>query len=637
MLQRMRDGIQGWIAWIIIIAIIASLCLLGVNYYLHGQSGNSNAVAQVDDTVITQQQLTNAYNRARSQQVDLPANSAAEQQLRHDVLQKLVDQALTQNIAQANGFSISREQVDNLIAQIPAFQTNGQFSSDRFAAILSQLNYTPPQFMDEMRSGMLINQLEGGLAISSFALPSEIAGTIQMVKQTRDFSYTQIPVTQYLKKVTVTTDQAQQYYVAHQNDFLTPEKVQVNYLMLTGANVAAGIKPSAADLQQFYQTNISNYSQPAQWKIAHIVIRVDGNDPKAIAKELETIETAIKAGADFGSLAKKYSDDPLSARQGGVLPWVSAGTLPQAVQAAVMNLKVGEVSAPVKNATEDSYEIIKLLDLKKPTVTPFAQVKTAVQQAYIQQQTQQQLANAAQQLQDLTFQNPDSLQAAAQALNLKVQTSDWLLRNTPPTQGVFSNTNLFQAAFSDQLRSGTNSDVLYPDQTTAIVLRVKDYQAAQPIPFAQVQAKITQLLTEQASAQQAQAFADRLVKALQDGQTLAQLTAAYGVKWSGVSKADRHSQKVNSLILQTAFNVPRPAKGAISATNVTLPTQQIAVIAVTAVYDNSSKIAPLPAEQKIYQTQLQNYYSQFAQTELLNYYRRQADVKIYQQQMQADS
>ncbi len=82
------------------------------------------------------------------------------------------------------------------------------------------------------------------------------------------------------------------------------------------------------------------------------------------------------------------------------------------------------------------------------------------------------------------------------------------------------------------------------------------------------------------------------------------------------------------------FFSSRPSKDKlISATNFILPDKKaIIVLGVTAVHDYETA-AVLPAEEHIYQTQLQNEYGQLTLFELINYYRKQANINVYEPQL----
>ena len=95
---------------------------------------------------------------------------------------------------------------------------------------------------------------------------------------------------------------------------------------------------------------------------SHILIRLGqkaSDAEREQAKHLaDSIYNAVKNGADFAELARKYSGDPGSATKGGKLPMVGPGQLVKEFEDAAYALKVGEVSAPVLSAF--GYHIIKM-------------------------------------------------------------------------------------------------------------------------------------------------------------------------------------------------------------------------------------------------------------------------------------
>ncbi len=91
-------------------------------------------------------------------------------------------------------------------------------------------------------------------------------------------------------------------------------------------------------------------------------------DAKFIAKEkAEKILDSVRSGMDFSELAKKYSDDSLSAIQGGSLGKSKKGSFVKEFEEAAFLLKAGEVSGIVE--TEFGYHIIKLNDKSGDFIT----------------------------------------------------------------------------------------------------------------------------------------------------------------------------------------------------------------------------------------------------------------------------
>jgi parvulin-like peptidyl-prolyl isomerase len=143
--------------------------------------------------------------------------------------------------------------------------------------------------------------------------------------------------------------------------------------------VTSDIKVSDADLMAYYKQHQTQYSVPEQRLVAHILVK-----KKALADKLYT---QIQNGADFGTLAKKYSQDPGSKNQGGQLTISKGQTVAPFDQTAFL-MHTGQVSHPVK--TDFGYHIIKALGPIKPAkTTPFKQVKESIRQQLLQQKKNQ--------------------------------------------------------------------------------------------------------------------------------------------------------------------------------------------------------------------------------------------------------
>ena len=121
------------------------------------------------------------------------------------------------------------------------------------------------------------------------------------------------------------------------------------------AKVTAGAKVSDTDIKKYYDQHKSQYGTPEQRDVAHILVK-----SKSLADQLYA---KVKAGANFGALAKKYSQDPGSKSQGGKLT-ISKGQTVQNFDLMAFDLKTGAISHPVK--TQFGYHIIKALGPIQP-------------------------------------------------------------------------------------------------------------------------------------------------------------------------------------------------------------------------------------------------------------------------------
>lgn len=129
------------------------------------------------------------------------------------------------------------------------------------------------------------------------------------------------------------------------------------------AKFGYGIVVTKPEVLKFYNDYKDSLPQvPETYDLSQIIrIPKISEDAKFIAKDkAEKLLDSVKAGIDFSELAKKYSDDSLSAIQGGSLGKSKKGSFVKEFEDAAFLLKPGEVSGIVE--TEFGYHIIKLID-----------------------------------------------------------------------------------------------------------------------------------------------------------------------------------------------------------------------------------------------------------------------------------
>lgn len=145
--------------------------------------------------------------------------------------------------------------------------------------------------------------------------------------------------------------------------------------------ITAKARISDEELRDYYQKNKNGFNKPEELRASHILI---GVDPAASAEEREKklklakdILAKIKAGEDFVKLAMRYSTDERTAPIGGDIgPFHKGMMADEALEKAVLSLKVGEVSDVVESLY--GYHIIVLTDRKPPTQLSFDDVRVDI-------------------------------------------------------------------------------------------------------------------------------------------------------------------------------------------------------------------------------------------------------------------
>ena len=88
-----------------------------------------------------------------------------------------------------------------------------------------------------------------------------------------------------------------------------------------------------------------------QARVRHILVRVNELSPETEARrKITLLRQRLVEGANFADLARLNSDDTASAQRGGELGWVVPGDVVPEFERAMVALKVGEISEPVRSA-----------------------------------------------------------------------------------------------------------------------------------------------------------------------------------------------------------------------------------------------------------------------------------------------
>jgi len=175
----------------------------------------------------------------------------------------------------------------------------------------------------------------------------------------------------YKLKVQAARDAKLDTVKAFQGEFRQYRDQQIRPAFISDADVEA-------QAQKIYEDTKRNIGEKGLIHPAHILMHVRQQAPQADidrAKErIDSIYGALKGGADFETLARQLSQDPGSARNGGLLPWIGPNQTLKEFEDAAYALKVGEMSQPVQSPA--GFHII-LMKEKKP-IDPYDSLRTDI-------------------------------------------------------------------------------------------------------------------------------------------------------------------------------------------------------------------------------------------------------------------
>jgi len=265
MLQRMREKTQGIIAGAIVILVAITFALVGIQYYSRGR-GEVGVVAKVNGEQITEKQVHRVYGRVQQQRLALLGNNQyldqkSQARLKDQIANYLIKNKVLIGFTEKLDLYVGKEQVRATAAGMPIFLVDNHFSPTRVEQVLRSLGYTEQEFLQELQNVLLLGQLDLGITSSVFVLPNELDQGIKLIGQTRDFSYAIISPQRFFANVTFSDEEIEKYYEQHKNDFVTSEKVSIEYVELNADAVKNKIDFSNEKLEQFYKIHADLFAK----------------------------------------------------------------------------------------------------------------------------------------------------------------------------------------------------------------------------------------------------------------------------------------------------------------------------------------------------------------------------------------
>lgn len=585
MLQNIRDKAQGWIAYGIVILISVPFALWGIQQYLG--NGSEPVAAKVNGTEITERALDTQFQRFRQQlRAQLGAAYRPElfddDRMRLEVLNRMIRDELIQQVSHDMGLRVSDALVQATMIGMENFQKDGRFDQETFERAVRLQGLTPAGFMERVRQLLLTQQLSQAVGAGTFVTKLEQDEYLRLMNQKRELAYFVVPAADYLVDGGVSDEQINTYYEANQAEFVTPERVKLNYLHLDTKTAGSTVEVNDELLRGYYENNLEKFGLPEQRRASHILLLVaEDADASAVDEAKQKIDALVQRlaqGEDFAELAKTNSQDPGSAAKGGDLGFFGKGVMDPAFEAATFALQKGEVSQPVRSSF--GFHLIKLTDIKSGDVKPFEAAKREVEQAYRKAEGEKIYFEMAERLADLSYEDPSSLEPAANALGLKIQHSEWVTREHG--EGVLASPKVLASAFSEDVLQGhNNSELIELDGESALVLRVTDHEEASTLPLADVKDRIVETLRKQNAEAQAKAEAEKRMEEIRSGATVQQVAGAIQV--TGPVTIGRNDRSVPVELSAAVFRSEKPATGKSTPGLVKLASGDFAVFGLDAV------------------------------------------------------
>jgi len=562
MLQSIRDNITGWIAWVVVILLSIPFALFGINTYFEGRF--SDAVAQVEGEEIGNRDFQNRYQNQYQQIRDMfgdqfDPDMIDESQLRRQVLDRMIQEQLLINRAENQRLQVSGQEVAEYIRGIEAFHEGGQFSMDRYRSLLRAQNMSPSELERNIQQDLLGQRIQSGINRSAFVTRHELERMAGLERQEREYEELRISMADFRDRVSVSNEEVEAYYEDNQDRFMTPERLDLDYVQLSMDEVRDRIELSEDEVRAAWEQSRDEFLEDERRLSRHILISV-GEDEDAARETIESLRARIQDGESFEELAAEYSEDSVSAEEGGSLGWVYPGDMVDAVDEAIFSLEEGEISEVVRS--DFGFHIVRLDEIETPEPMPFEDAREEIEAELREREADHLFFDLREELGELAYSNPDELHTLADQLGLEIRTVDNVERDGGP--GIAEHAAVRREAFDPRvMEDAENSDPIELNDNTIIVLRLGAYHEPERKPFEDVENEIRDLLLEEKAREEARVVLDELFQALEAGESMADLAERDGVRYTESTRIQRNDSSADGQLLRSLFRMKRPENGPI--------------------------------------------------------------------------
>ena len=503
-----------WTMALLFLLIVPSFILVGMNSNPSAEKGG--VVAKVDGTEITQPEWDREHlkevDRLRVSMPTLDAKLLDSPEARYATLERMVRDRVVAVAADKLKLSTSDQHLARELQNSPEIaalrRADGSLDMERYRQLLGTQGMSPEMFEANVRTDLSRRQVLAGVSGSGFASNSAADMALNAYFEKREIQLARFNAADYAAKLTPTDADLEQYYKANEKLFQAPEQASIEYVLLDLEALKKSIAVNEADLKTYYEQNARQLSGTEERRASHILITVSKTASpqereKAKAKAEELLAIVKKSPETFADVAKKNSQDPGSATNGGDLDFFARGAMVKPFEEAAFSMNKGDISEVI--ASDFGYHIIQLTGIKAPKQRTFEEMRPQLEAELQKQQAQKKFSEAAEAFSNGLYEQSDSLKPIAERLKLEIKTAGNVGRQ--PASGVtgaLANPKFLNALFSpDSIEKKRNTEAVEVGSSQLVSGRIVQYTPARTQPLSDVKDNVRQRWLAQRGAEDA--------------------------------------------------------------------------------------------------------------------------------------
>ena len=485
-----------------LLLIIPSFILVGIDGF-NRSSDKSATVAKVDGRNISQTDWDAAHKseveRLRTSMPSLDPKLLDSPEAKYATLERLVRERVIEAAANKLNLSASDQRLARDLQENPSIaglrKPDGTLDVERYRQLVGAQGMTPAMFEARVRSDISNRQVLAGVGATGLAGTAVADVSLNAFFERREVQIARFNTADYATKINLTETQLEQFYKDNPALFQAPELANIEYVVLDLDGIRKTITPNADEVKTYFEQNAARLGGQEERRASHILINAAKSAPaaeraQAKAKADELLAAIKKAPDTFGDVAKKNSQDPGSAINGGDLDFFPKGSMVKPFEDAAFSMSKGDISPVVE--TEFGYHIIRLTDIKAPKQKNLEEMRPEIEAELKKQQAQKKFAEVAESFTNGVYEQPDSLKSIADRLKLEVKTANNVLRKPAQgTAGVLANAKFLNALFApDAVEKKRNTEAVETASNQLVSGRIVQYTPARTLPFAEVKDRV---------------------------------------------------------------------------------------------------------------------------------------------------
>jgi len=514
---------------LLFLLIIPSFVLFGLEGYSRF-SDNAAEVARVDGQKITRQEWDEAHkreaDRIRAQLPNIDSQLLDSQEARLATLERMVNErallaAAQKQLLLTSDARLARElQQDPVIAGLRG--PDGKLDMERYRQLAASQGLTPEGFEARVRQDISSRQVLTPLQVSVLPLAKQTDAALQAWLQRREVQVQKFATKDFAAKVQVSDTDLETYYKANADAFRTVESADVEYLVLDLNSLMASVSLPEQDLKTYYEQNLQRLAGQEQRRASHILINAAKDAPaaerdKARTQAQDLLAQVRKNPKSFADLARKNSQDPGSAGNGGDLDFFARGAMVKPFEDAVFGMKEGDISDVVES--DFGFHIILLTAIKTPKAPSFETMRPQLEADLRKQQAQRKFAELAETFSNSVYEQADALKPVADKLKLSLRQANGVTR-TPAaaTPAELANPKVLKALFSeDAISKQRNTEAIEIASNTLVSARIVRHHPSVVRPLPEVRDEVRKQFVRSKSMELARAEGEALLTAAKTG------------------------------------------------------------------------------------------------------------------------